>query len=179
MIQQNITLIVGTLTLLSNILFVVFLITFFSNINFKNSVLSFVNKHVLKLVFLFSMTALVGSLVYSNIAGFPPCELCWIQRIFMYPQALLSFIALLKNDKGIVAYLFPMTILGGLTAFYHSLSNWGFGGSILPCTAVGGACSKVYVLTYGYITIPFMALTSFAFLFVLSLVYFKSVNERI
>lgn len=179
MIQQNINLIVGTLTLVSNIAFVAFLVAFFTNPNFKSTVLGLVNKYILNLIFVLSLSAMVGSLVYSNIAGFPPCELCWIQRIFMYPQTLLSFLAIIWKDKGIVSYLFPMTILGGLVAFYQSLSNWGFGGSILPCTSVGGACSKVYVITYGYITIPFMALSVFVYLAVITLLYYKSVNERI
>lgn len=179
MIQENINLIIGTLTLLSNIFFVLVIVfVVFSNV-FRSYIYNLVNRRILSILFIFSITASVGSVVYSNIAGFPPCELCWIQRIFMFPQPVLLFLALLKKDKGIVSYLFPLTILGGIVAFYHSLTNWGFGGSFLDCTAVGGECSRVYVLEYGYITIPFMAFTSFAFLLLISIIYFKSTKERI
>lgn len=179
MIQENITAVVALLTLLSNIFFVVFIAFLWINKDFKNYIYNFVNKYVLELIFFSSMSALVGSLLYSNVAGFPPCELCWIQRIFMYPQALLSFMAMLWKDKKMVIYLFPMTVLGGIVALYHSLANWGWGGSLVECAAAGGECSKVYVLEYGYITIPFMALTTFAYLLLISVIYYKSTNERI
>ena len=150
--QANITTVVATLTLISNIVFVI---------------------GVAALIFV-SFAALVGSLAFSNIVGFPPCELCWIQRIFMYPQALLAFMAMRKKDKNIVGYLFPLSILGGLVAFYHSLVQWGIGGGALGCTSVGGACVKVYVLEYSYVTIPFMALSAFVYLIALSVVYYLS-----
>jgi len=179
MIQENITAVVALLTLLSNVFFVVFVALLFFKKDFKNYIYSFVNKYVLELIFFSSMSALVGSLLYSNVAGFPPCELCWIQRIFMYPQALLSFMAMIWKDKKMVTYLFPMSVLGGIVALYHSLANWGWGGSLVECAAAGGECSKVYVLEYGYITIPFMALTTFAYLILISVIYYKSTNERI
>lgn len=179
MIQSNITAVVAFLTLLSNIVFVVVIISLYVRKDIKNYVYSFVNKYVLELIFFSSMSALVGSLLYSNVAGFPPCELCWIQRIFMYPQALLSFMAMIWKDKRMVTYLFPMSVLGGIVAFYHSLTNWGLEGTLLGCTSVGGECSRVYVLEYGYITIPFMALTTFAYLLLISVIYFKSTKERI
>jgi disulfide bond formation protein DsbB len=179
MIQANITAVVAFLTLLSNIVFVSLVVLLYTKKEFKNYVYGFVNKYVLELIFFSSMSALIGSLLYSNVAGFPPCELCWIQRIFMYPQALLSFMAMLWKDKKMVIYLFPMSVLGALVAFYHSLTNWGFGGGILICTSVGGECSRVYVLEYGYITIPFMAFTTFAYLLLISVIYYKSTIERI
>ncbi len=179
MIQENITTVVAFLTLLSNIVFVLVVAGIFWKKDLKDFIFNFVNKYVLELIFATSMSALVGSLLYSNIAGFPPCELCWIQRIFMYPQALLSFLAVIWKDKKIVNYLFFMTILGTLVAFYHSLTNWGFGGSILSCTSAGGECSRVYVSEYGYITIPFMAFTTFAYLLLISVIYYKSTQERI
>lgn len=179
MIQANITAVVALLTLLSNIFFVFFVLVLFFKKKYKNFIYSFVNKYILELIFVTSMSALVGSLLYSNVAGFPPCELCWIQRIFMYPQALLSFMAMLWKDKKMVIYLFPMSVLGALVAFYHSLTNWGFGGGILSCTSVGGECSRVYVLEYGYITIPFMAFTTFAYLLLISVIYYNSTKERI
>ncbi len=102
MIQSNITAVVAFLTLLSNIVFVVVIISLYVRKDIKNYVYSFVNKYVLELIFFSSMSALVGSLLYSNVAGFPPCELCWIQRIFMYPQALLSFMSMNSKDKRMV-----------------------------------------------------------------------------
>ena len=173
-IRENITFAITSFTLLSNILFILFFVLFLSSNSFRQKTYTVVNKNILGFLFVTSLGALVGSLTYSNIAGFPPCELCWIQRIFMYQQVILSFMAMIKKDKGIVFYLFPLSILGAIVSFYHSMAQWGFGGSLLPCTAVGGECSKVYVLEYGYITIPFMAFTSFIYLIAISAIYFKS-----
>jgi len=179
MLQSNITLVIATLTLASNVAFVLFITLLYTNKDFKGFVYSFVNKHVLALLFVSSVSALVGSLVYSNIAGFPPCELCWIQRIFMYPQALILFIAMIKRDKAIVFYLFPMTIFGGIVAFYHAFTHYGLGDGLVGCTSALGDCGKLYVFEYGYITIPLMSLTVFVFLFTTSLIYFRSTTERI
>jgi disulfide bond formation protein DsbB len=175
-IQSNINLIVSTLVLVSNVAFVLFLLVFFFDKNFKSKVYAFVNKNILSLLLVFILSAVIGSLAYSEIAGFPPCELCWIQRIFMYPQAVLIVLAMWWNDKKITDYLLALSLLGGIVAVYHSLVNWGLGGGLLGCTAVGGECAKVYVLEYGYITIPFMALSTFVYLITLSLIYNKSKN---
>ena len=178
-LQSNITFVVTTLTLISNIVFVLFLLYLFVNKNFRKVVYDFVNKYVLALLFTVSLGALIGSLSYSNIVGFPPCELCWFQRILMYPQALLAFIAIRKKDKGIVDYLLPLSILGALVSFYHSLVHWGIGTSLLACTANGGECGKVYVLEYSYITIPFMAFSCFVYLITISVIYYKSKGEKL
>lgn len=172
-LQSNMTLWVTTGTLLINILFVAFIISLLDK-GWRNKVIFFIEKYVLEIIFVFSFLALVGSIAYSNIMDFPPCELCWIQRIFMFPLPILAFIAILKKDKKIVSYLLPLVVLGTIVSFYHSLSNWGFGGSVLPCTAAGGECSKLYVLEYGYITIPFMAFTSFVLILTTIVIHLKS-----
>ena len=96
----------------------------------------------------------------------------------MYPQAILAFVAMVKKDKNIVHYLLPLSILGATVSFYQSLINWGFDGVLFGCTSVGGECTRVYVLEYGYITIPFMAFTVFAYLIGLSVIYYKSKSGR-
>ncbi|MFZ2522637.1 MAG: disulfide bond formation protein B [Minisyncoccia bacterium] len=165
------TFFVTTFTLVSNIFFVLVVLVLSFDQKARGFVYDLVSKYVLELIFLTSFGALVFSLWYSNVVNFPPCELCWIQRIFMYPQVLLSYLAMRKKDLNMVFYLMPMTILGGLVSFYHSLVHWGFGTGLLACTATDGECAKVYVLEYGYITIPFMALSSFIYLLTITLIY--------
>ncbi len=126
----------------------------------------FLNKAVL-FAFLVALLATLGSLFYSEIAGYEPCKLCWFQRIFMYPQALLLGLALAKKDKNIIGYSLVMSGVGGVIAGYHYLLQLGVAPA-LPCAAVGysAACSQRFVLLFGYITIPMMAFTAFALLFV-------------
>lgn len=176
--QSNITLAISTLILISNIVFVLGFFALVLDKKLRKFVYSLVDKNILSLIFITTLGALVGSLAYSNVVGFPPCELCWIQRIFIYPQAVLAFVAIIKKDKGIIDYLLPLSILGALVAFYHSLIHWGIGLGTLGCTSVGGECARVYVLEYHYITIPFMALSSFVYLIALSVIYYLSKKEK-
>lgn len=177
-IQTNATPIVGLLTLVSNILFVAILIIIGVHSETRAKMYNFVHKYILELLFWGTMSAVVGSLVYSNIVGFPPCDLCWYQRILIYPQALILFVAMRRKDKGVIDYLVPFSILGAIVSLYQSVIQWGFSfGSILNCTAAGGECAKVYVKEFSYITIPFMSFSVFVYILVLKYIYYKKKKD--
>lgn len=176
-LQANATPIITFFTLVSNLVFFGILATMAFNKRFRACIVGFLDKYILHVLFTLTASAVVGSLVYSNIIGFPPCELCWTQRMLMYPQALVFLMAMYWKDTAVVKYVLPLSILGVIIAFYHSLAHWGFNSAILDCTAVGGDCAKVYVLEYGYITIPFMSLTVFVYMAVISAIYLKN-NAR-
>lgn len=124
-------------------------------------------RDALRIAFGVSLVATLGSLFYSEIAHFTPCLLCWYQRIFMYPQTILLGLAIWKKDKGIALYSLTLSIIGAGIAGYHYLLQRGVGPE-LPCAAVGysEACSQRFVMTFGYITIPLMALTAFLLIIV-------------
>lgn len=123
---------------------------------------AFISKNALLSAFLVALIATSGSLFYSEIAGYEPCKLCWFQRIFMYPQVILLGLALWKKDYGIKFYGIVLSSIGAVIAGYHYLLQLGVAPA-LPCAAVGYsvACSQRFVLQFGYITIPMMALTAF------------------
>ena len=180
-IQTHITFTFTTLILLSNIVFVAIVLLLFVHKQFRDLAYAFTEKHVVSLLFAVSLVAVIGSLSYSEIIGFVPCDLCWIQRMFMYPQAILAFIGLVKKEKSIVSYLFVLSIIGGFVALYHSLIHWRLiSGSFLACTSsLTAPCAKVYVLEYGYITIPFMAFSMFVYLIAITLIYYKSKSNSV
>ena len=64
----------------------------------------------LGLAWVVALIATLGSLFYSQIAHYVPCELCWYQRIAMYPMALLLAIAALRRDSGVRRYLIPLAV---------------------------------------------------------------------
>jgi len=114
--------------------------------------------HSLPIVFLISLAGVAGSLYYSEIIGFPPCVLCWWQRVFLYPITILSGMGFLKRDKQIIDYAIVFALIAFLIGLYQYIGQFFTG--ILPCDAAGVvSCSKIYVSAYGYITIPLMALT--------------------
>ncbi|CAN7234436.1 MULTISPECIES: disulfide oxidoreductase [Bacillaceae] len=122
-----------------------------------------------------SIIATLGSLYFSEIRGFIPCELCWFQRIFMYPLTLILGVATFQNDSGLRKIILPMSIVGGTISILHYLEQKveGFGG-IKPC-ASGVPCNAEYINWLGFITIPFLALTAFVFITIFTLL---SANKR-
>lgn len=123
-------------------------------------------RHGLLLMFIVASTATLGSLYFSEIAGWNPCKFCWIQRIFMYPQIILLGIALWQRDQKIARYILALCTIGMCYAIYHyaiqmhdiiaSQAN-----PATPCDASGESCVKTPFAQFGYITIPMMALTAF------------------
>lgn len=105
-----------------------------------------------------SIVAIVGSLFYSETIGFEPCVLCWWQRVFLYPQAVIFAMAIWKKDKSAFLYAVPLALISLALSFYQVFAN-ASGFSLLSCTSLEGSCSKIYVRELGYITIPVMSLT--------------------
>ena len=131
-------------------------------------IMDFIGAHALLIGLFISAASTVGSLIYSEVVGFPACILCWIQRVFMYPQMFLFALALWRKEKMIAPYLFLLSLLGGAVALYHWVKDmmlW-YGGTTLPCPAIMGlpSCDRIYVQEFGYVTIPMIALNAFILL---------------
>lgn len=128
-------------------------------------------KLVLYIAFGQVFLATLGSLVFSEILKFPPCVLCWYQRICMYPLVVIFGVALLKKDKNFVWYAWPLIVIGWLIAFYHNLLYY----NILPEAAApclqGVSCTTKFISWFGFITIPLLSLAAFTFLGILMLIY--------
>lgn len=111
----------------------------------------------------------LGSLFFSEIMLFPPCSLCWYQRIFMYPLVILFIPSMLQVDRSVVRFTLPMSIVGFLLALYHNLLHWGVvPESAAPCRE-GVSCSTIYLDWFGFVTIPLMSLISFSIIILLLL----------
>ena len=126
----------------------------------KNSAKFLSEKNALWAVFFISLLATSGSLFYSQIAGFPPCELCWFQRIFMYPQVVILGVALLKKESQILDYSLALASVGTLISLYHNYIIYAAVESN-TCLLSAISCTTKVVLGLGYVTIPLMALTAF------------------
>jgi len=152
-------------------LIVIFILLFFLN----HPLLHLLKKYALILAFLVSLLATVLSLFYSEIIGYTPCVLCWIERIFIYPQTILLAVAYVKKDTRIADYSIALSVLGGGVALYHYYGQM-FNESALPCS-ITASCAQRFFLEFGYISIPMMALTSFVLLIILmSIVKYKTKN---
>ncbi len=178
-ILANATPIVGFLTLLSNVIFIAVLIVILVHADSRKHLYNFIHKYILELLFFGILSAVVGSLVYSDIVGFPACDLCWWQRIFMYPQLIIVALAYYRKDKTVIDYLVPLSVIGAVLALYQSIVQWGFSfGLSGGCVAAGGECAKVYFMQYSYITIPFMSFTVFVYIIAMKYIYYSK-NKQI
>lgn len=118
--------------------------------------------------FIFSLIAVAGTLVYSEIIGLEPCRLCWFQRIFMYPTMLLLGLGLIRKDMNVVPYVKMLTLGGiGVAAYQYIVQM--VPGVDAACGAAGASCSERLVFEFGFVTIPFMGLVAFLMIFVLML----------
>ncbi|PIR82358.1 hypothetical protein COU20_02955 [Candidatus Kaiserbacteria bacterium CG10_big_fil_rev_8_21_14_0_10_59_10] len=111
----------------------------------------------------------VLTLVYSELLGFPPCPLCWWQRVFLYPQTVIFALVRWTGERVVAIYSFALSTLGlGVALYHHALQTLPAGS--LPCPADGTvSCAQRYVFEFGYVTFPLMAASLFAFLIALAL----------
>lgn len=117
-------------------------------------------RHGASIALLVALTATLGSLSYQYLMGLYPCELCWYQRILMYPLVPIIGIALYRNERRVFDYALPLCAAGGMLSAYHYYTQ--YAAPIFSCAAGSGAdCSVRLLETFGFITIPLMALTAF------------------
>ena len=156
--------------------FVTLLVLFFGPK--KSTFLDFIEKNFLTIGFLISFFAALFSLVYSEIIKFAPCELCWFQRVFLFPQVFIFGIALWNNfrhqiseAKNVIKYSMPLILVGFIISVYQNF-NYYFGeGGLTPCGASGVSCYQHLVSEFGgYISIPMLSLTVFFALLTITLV---------
>jgi len=112
------------------------------------------------LAFVIALAAMLGSLYYSEIAGFIPCRLCWYQRILMYPLVVVTLVGALKRDEYLPNYVLPLSFIGMLVSGYHYLLEKGVFPPSATC-AIDVPCNISYVNYFGFITIALMAFTAF------------------
>jgi disulfide bond formation protein DsbB len=120
------------------------------------------------LAWLVATVTTLGSLYYSEIADFTPCELCWFQRIFMYPLVLILGVATWRRDRHVWVYVLPQAVVGAGIAVYHTQLQ-AFPGQATFCTTET-PCTTRYVWEFGFVSLPFMALSAFAFIIAMVMV---------
>ena len=100
--------------------------------------------------------ATAGSLYFSLGMGLYPCELCWYQRILMYPLVVVLGVAAV-DDRRPHRTVLPLAVPGVALAAYHSSLQ-------VTTTACGltGPCSAVlFRLPVLGLTIPNLSLVGF------------------
>jgi disulfide bond formation protein DsbB len=129
-----------------------------------------------------SWIAMGGSLYFSEGMKWPPCTLCWWQRAFMYPMALLFPFAIYLRWRRMWRLFIPLALIGLGIALYHQgfvFSHLFAGGplettfALSPCSADGPPCGVdlLQILLrnnygLGFISIPGLAMIAFAMILI-------------
>ena len=112
-----------------------------------------------------ALMAMMISLIFSEILKYPPCTLCWYQRIFMYPLVFVLPIGIILKDRNVSKYVLLLSGIGVVIAAYHALIYHGLiPEAIKVCTAELSCKSKQFEL-FNFLSIPVMSFLSFALIF--------------
>jgi disulfide bond formation protein DsbB len=117
--------------------------------------------------FVVASVATGGSLFYSQVAGFIPCELCWFQRVLLSPLSILTLCLAARGDNRGARYLIPLPVVGAGTSIYHMLIERDVIKEPKACSInLPGGCATNWIFnhSFGYLTIPTLALTAFLLL---------------
>ena len=102
--------------------------------------------------------ATAGSLYFSEVLGLVPCELCWYQRVLMYPLVVVLGVAAFEERSRVYLTGLPLALGGAAVAAYHSYIQ------LTPAAtcAVDGDCTAIlWQGGFGLLTIPRLALVAF------------------
>jgi disulfide bond formation protein DsbB len=116
---------------------------------------------------LVALAATLGALFIGEVMGQSPCLLCWYQRIFMFPLALILLIACVKEDSGVWRYALPLALMGLGFALYHSLLYGGIIEEPIVQCGAGPSCSSQAMSLFGWLPIPILSLVAFSAIVIL------------
>jgi disulfide bond formation protein DsbB len=110
---------------------------------------------------LFALAASLGALFIGEVMGQLPCVLCWFQRAFMFPLAVILLVACYRSDLGAVAYALPLAVIGWLIAVGHALLYFGVIPQGLEPCAQGVPCSGEGMTILGGVPLPLLSVGAF------------------
>jgi disulfide bond formation protein DsbB len=128
--------------------------------------LPFVGRYGVQLAFFLALAGSAMTLVYSEVFGLVPCGLCWLQRVFLYPQVFVLATGMYRKDRTAPLYALVLCVPGILVALYQHYLQLG-GTEVIGCPTSGGDCAARYLFEFGFVTFPLVSAGLFLFLLVL------------
>ena len=122
---------------------------------------------ILFFAWLIALCAFITTLFASSVLHWPVCQLCWYQRIAIYPLVILLGIAAYKNDLHMIPYALPFPFIGFLFAVYQYAEQMIPGFSPIHFCVQNIPCNTIHLKLLGFITIPFLSASGCVLIFVL------------
>jgi disulfide bond formation protein DsbB/mono/diheme cytochrome c family protein len=133
---------------------------------------SFLQRYGLYIALTVAWVAMSGSYYMSEVLDWTPCWWCWMQRIAMYPNALILALGLILKDRKLPALSLGLAGVGIPMSIWHILIQKVPAFTKLETCKPGESCSVDYLIRVGipFVTIPMLALTAFVIIAVLCLI---------
>jgi len=138
-----------------------------------------VNEQIWMLLFaawLIALGSTLSVLFIGEIMGQTPCVLCWYQRAFMFPLAVILGIACFRMDGTVWRYGMPLAVIGAAIAIWHTLVFTGVAPTALEPCGQGPSCSSENMTIFGGLPLPLLAVGAFGAIAVLLHLVRKRVN---
>lgn len=136
--------------------------------------MSVIRKYHIAIAWTIATSAMLISLFFSEWMKLPPCDLCWYQRMAMYPLILILGIGMYRKDPYVSTYAFPFACIGLLIAVYQ-ITIQVFPTSGMKICSVGVSCTEDYLNLFGFISIPMLSFVGF--LAIIILLYIRPDRE--
>lgn len=117
---------------------------------------------ILFTAWLIALTSTLSVLLVGEIMGQTPCALCWYQRTFMFPLAVILGIACFRADGAVWRYAMPLATIGTAIAIWHMLVFIGVAPTALQPCSEGSSCSSENMTIFGGLPLPLLSLGAFA-----------------
>ncbi len=137
----------------------------------------FIQENALYGAFAVALAAMLGSLYFSEIANFPPCVLCWYQRIALYPLVVIFGFAIYKKSREVLLPAFVLVGIAWVIGLYHNLLYYKIlPEAAAPCLA-GVSCTTKYIEWFGFVTIPLLAFVGSTMILVALIIHWRTKND--
>lgn len=172
---------IGVLSLLTIIIIVI--LGYIFSAKFRSKLLSFSYFSYMSIIGILSTIATISVLIYQFYFALPVCELCWWQRIFMFPIEFIVASTIIQKSRGNHLAIAGLSLAGAGFAAHHywnHLTMWVFKTDLvgMQCSGAGGSCSSTSgIMTYGFMSIPGMALI--VFIVILALCFLAAKQEKL
>lgn len=118
-------------------------------------------KYGIYLAWLLSCIGVLVSLYFSEIKQDQPCNLCWYQRIALYPLSIILGVAAYTGDRKSIRYALPLVVVGFCFAIYQiaiqEIPDW----NPLELCGGGPSCSEKKDIGLGPISLPMLSAVAF------------------
>ncbi|WP_305927854.1 disulfide oxidoreductase [Bacillus mycoides] len=128
--------------------------------------MALIRKYHIAIAWAIATSAMLISLFFSEWMKLPPCDLCWYQRMAMYPLVFILGIGMYRKDPHVSTYAFPFACIGLMLSVYQ-ITIQAFPVSEMNICSVGVSCTEDHLNLFGFITIPMLSFVGFLAIIIL------------